>query len=130
MAHSTSVTFSDGTNPAVSIQGPTATDCILLPRFVTGRSANGTRYAYTTTTTKRWEWTLQFRGLTTADKNKLENFFSDTVKGPHGTFAYTHTDGSSYAACRFVDTALPLGRIDDNTWDVTVRIESPNQINS
>lgn len=122
------VTFDNGAGTSIEINGPVSTDCALVPRFVTEASANHTRYAYTTTTSEMWQWTLLFRQLSLADKNKLEDFFRNTAKGPHNAFEYTHTSGTSYASCRFAETTLNFARLDDNTWDVNVTIESPNQI--
>lgn len=116
---------------AVTVGGPDGfTSVRLLPMFVTDLSANHTRWTYQTTATKKSRWRISLDNLTTAQKNALETFFTDVAKGPTNTFIYTHTDGTSYSGCRFVDTELDFSRMDDRTWSTQVEIEMPGSINS
>lgn len=127
----TTVRLNKSGTSVIDITGPRGpTDVFLLPRFVTDLSASHERWTYQTTTAKKYQWTLTFDSLTTSEKNELETFFADVAKGPVNSWTYTHTDGTDYAGARFVDTALSFGRIDDNTWSVTLRIELPVTINS
>lgn len=115
----------------VTLNGPAGpTETRTLPRFVSDLSADHTRWTYQTTSAAKSHWTLTFGDLTTSQKNALETYFNNTAKGPTLTFAYVHTDGTSYSNCRFVDTELAFSRIDDNTWSVTLRLEVPTVINS
>ena len=117
------VTFGTAT-----VNGPVSSDPAAYPMFVTDQSANHTRWVYQTTSTKKWLWTLKFQDLTGAQKDALEDYFQNTAKGPTNTFTYVHTDGASYANCRFADVELQFTRNNANNWDVTVRIESPTQV--
>ena len=115
----------------VTVAGPAgATQVDLLTGFVSDLSADFTRFAYRTTSNFLRQWTLNLSNLTTAQKNDLETYFRDTAKGPTNTFTYVHTDGTSYASCRFVDTELRWSRLNDQEWSVQVRIETATNINS
>ena len=125
------VRFDNAAGSRIDVTGPAGpTDVFVLPRFVTDLSASHQRWTYQTTSTKKFQWTLSFQSLTTQQKNELETFFADVAKGPTNTFRYTHTDGTTYTGCRFVDTQLAFGRVDNNTWSVTVRLEVGSTINS
>lgn len=117
------VTFGTAT-----VNGPETTDVGAYPMFVTDQAANHARWTYQTTSTKKWLWTIKLRDLTAAQKDALEDYFQSTAKGPTNTFTYIHTDGASYANCRFVDTDLQFTRNNANNWDVSVRIEVPSQV--
>jgi len=108
--------------------GPTQVD--LLTGWVSDLSADFTRYVYRTTANYKRQWTLNLVNLTTAQKNSLESYFRSTALGPTNTFTYTHSDGTSYSACRFMDTDLRFTRMNDAEWAVQVRIETANDINS
>jgi hypothetical protein len=112
---------------AVEINGPRITNGTLLPMFVSGLSADHTRWAYQTASSKLRQWSMQLADLTTAQKKALEDFFTDTAKGPTNTFSYTHTDGSDYTA-RFASTELIWTRHDGNRWDVDITLETSAQI--
>ena len=102
--------------------GPTQVD--LMTGWVSDLSADFTRFAYRTTSNFLRQWTLNLPNLTTAQKNSLETYFRDTAKGPTNTFTYIHSDGTSYATCRFVDTELRWTRLNDAEWATQVRIET------
>lgn len=123
MAASSTVTF--GTAVVNGPPGPT--DAGALPMFVTDLAANYTRWTYQSTSTKKWLWTLHLTDLTAAQKDALEDYFLDTAKGPTNTFTYIHTDGTSYANTRFVDTDLKFERGNGKVWNVTVIIEVQTQ---
>ncbi len=128
MALSSKVTFArSGTT--ITVNGPSpGTDQALQPMFVTERSANHTRWVYQTTDTKMRVWTLNLNSLTLAQKNALEDFYTNTAKGPTNTFTYTHTDGNSYT-CRFVDPMLPpFTRAAPGTFDIQLRLETTAQL--
>lgn len=117
------VTFGTAT-----VNGPVSTDPGAYPMWVTDQTPNHTRFVYQLTSVKKWLWTLKFQDLTGVQKAALENYFHNTAQGPTNTFTYTHTDGQTYANCRFADTELQFVRNNGNQWDVTIRIESPNQV--
>lgn len=115
----------------VSVPGPPGpTQIDLLTGWVTGLSADFTRFAYRTTSSFRRQWSLNLSGLTTTQKNNLETYFRDTAKGPTNTFTYVHTDGTSYASCRFIDTDLRWTRLNNDEWAVAFRLETATDINS
>lgn len=116
---------------AVTVNGPAGSTAVdQFPQFVTDRSADGTRYTYQIHDTVINEWELRLSQLTTAQKTAFDQWFRDTVKGPTETFTYKHTDDTEYTNCRFVDPALRWQRASNNTWDLTVRIEVPSEVNS
>lgn len=116
---------------AVTMNGPTPPTMVdQVPQFVSDRSADGTRYAYQVHNTVINEWELRLSQVTTPQKTAFDAWFLDTVKGPTNTFSYQHTDGTTYTSCRFVDTALRWSRLSDLTWDLTVRIEVPEEVDS
>jgi len=117
-----------GTVTVSGPSGPTQVD--LQTGFVSDLSADFTRFSYRTTSNFLRQWTISLPNLTTAQKNDLETYFRNTAKGPTNTFTYVHTDGTSYANCRFVDTSLRFTRLNDNEWSVQVRIETTTAINS
>ena len=82
------------------------------PRFVSGRTQNGTTYTYQKNDVTQNIWVLAFNDLTAAQKIALQAYFQDTAKGPSNTFSYTHTDGTVYAGTRFIDNVLEFSRID------------------
>lgn len=114
---------------AVEVNGPSAggTQIRSRARHVTDETADLTRFAYQTTSTKKDLWTLPLSEVTDEQKSALQTFFDDTAQGPANTFSYTHTDGQTYTA-RFVDTELSWSRR-SKTWDCTVRIEVSQRIN-
>lgn len=126
-----SLSHDDGNSnvTAIEINGPVSpTNVDLLPMFVSDLSANNTRYSYQLTDTKVWHWSMRFDDLTTAQKNALEDFFTDTAKGPTNTFTYTHSDGETYTA-RFLDTALQFERRNSNEWATSFALEVTAQVN-
>lgn len=133
MADTVTFTYDPGgsAESAVTVNGPSGPTAVdQFPQFVSDRSADGTRYAYQIHDSVINEWELRLSQLTTAQKTAFDAWFRDTVKGPTETFSYTHTDGTTYASCRFVDTALRWSRLSNLTWDLTVRIEVPSEVNS
>ena len=98
----------------VSLNGPVGGGQDVRPqaRFVSGRTVNGTTYAYQKNSRTQNIWVLNFRDLTAAQKKKLQTYFNDTAKGPSNTFTYKHTDGTTYTGVRFMDNVLEFSRID------------------
>jgi len=86
-----------------------------------GRTAGGEVYAYDLGTPRR-EAELEFRSLTSAEKEALAGFFEDDASGMQETWTYTHADGTVYTA-RFVQDSLTFVQFAHNVWDVTVRLE-------
>ena len=98
----------------VTMNGPVGAGQNVRPqaRFVSGRTVNGTTYAYQKNEMTQNVWVLDFRDLTAAQKTALQTYFNDTAKGPSNTFSYTHTDGTTYTGVRFIDNVLEFSRID------------------
>jgi hypothetical protein len=98
----------------VTLNGPVGGGQDVRPqaRFVSGRTVNGTTYAYQKNSMTQNIWVLNFRDLTAAQKIALQTYFNDTAKGPSNTFSYTHTDGTAYTGVRFMDNVLEFDRID------------------
>lgn len=66
-------------------------------------------------------WTLEFNGLTAAEKASLEAAWT-TAAGPSNTFSYIHTDGVTYTA-RFLNESLVWVRHAINCWDIVIQLE-------
>ena len=98
----------------VTMNGPVGGGQNVRPqaRFVSGRTVNGTTYAYQKNSMTQNIWVLSFNDLTAAQKVALQTYFNDVAKGPSNTFSYTHTDETVYAGTRFVDNVLEFSRID------------------
>ena len=86
------------------------------PRFVSGRTVNGTTYTYQKNDQTQNVWVLDFRDLTAAQKTALQTYFNDVAKGPSNTFSYTHTNGTIYTGVRFMDNVLEFNRIDGGAF--------------
>lgn len=91
-------------------------------RFVSGASADGTRYTYQPASLSLWLWEMQFDDLTAADKQSLESFFLNDARGPSEQFTYTHTDGTAYTA-RFDQDQLVWTRSGPNLWAIALALE-------
>ena len=98
----------------VTMNGPVGGGQNVRPqaRFVSGRTVNGTTYAYQKNSMTQNIWVLDFRDLTAAQKTALQTYFNAVAKGPSNTFSYTHTDGTTYTGVRFMDNVLDFNRID------------------
>ena len=86
------------------------------PRFVSGRTVNGTTYTYQKNDQTQNVWVLDFRDLTKAQKVLLQTYFNDVAKGPSNTFTYVHTDATTYSGVRFIDNVLEFSRIDGGAF--------------
>jgi hypothetical protein len=86
------------------------------PRFVSGRTINGTTYTYQKNDVTQNVWVLSFNDLTAAQKTALQTYFNDVAKGPSNTFSYTHTDATVYTGVRFIDNVLEFSRIDGGAF--------------
>ena len=86
------------------------------PRFVSGRTVNGTTYTYQKNDQTQNVWVLDFRDLTAAQKVLLQTYFNDVAKGPSNTFTYVHTDATIYLGVRFIDNVLEFSRIDGGAF--------------
>lgn len=115
----------------VEVNGPSgSTDVAQLPKYVTDLTAAHTRIVYKLTATEIQQWTIALDNLTTSMKTAFQAFFDDNAEGPTNTFQYTHTDGTEYSNCRFIDTALTWTRNDNNNWNTVVRLELGTEVNS
>ena len=96
----------------VTMNGPVGGGQNVRPqaRFVSGRTVNGTTYAYQKNSMTQNIWVLDFRDLTAAQKTALQTYFNDVAKGPSNTFSYTHPDGTTYTGVRFMDNVLDFTR--------------------
>jgi hypothetical protein len=99
-------------------------------RFVSGKTVNGTRYAYQKNQITQSIWALQFNDLTAAQKTSLLTFFQDTAKGPTNTFSYTHTDGTAYTGVRFAESVLQFQRLDSEFFTCQIRLEMAQNIDT
>ena len=63
---------------------------------------------------------LEFRGLTTADKDLLAKFFKDDARGMVETFGYEDHNGTTRV--RFNEAALVFAQYAVNSWDTTIRL--------
>lgn len=108
----------DGSGGTVVVNGPVGGSQSVRPqaRYVSGRTVNGTTYAYQKNDVTQNMWTLNFRDLTSTQRTDLQTFFNDKAKGPSNTFDYTHTSGTEYSGVRFEDNVLLFDRIDGGTF--------------
>ncbi len=128
MASASTVSFTIG-GTTVTVNGPGgSTDVTAMPRFAVDRSANNTTWSYQYTNTAKWTWSMTLLDLTAAQKTAIENFFHNSAVGPANVFTYVHTDGASYANCRFLSTELKWQRVCDALWNLPLVFESPNQV--
>jgi hypothetical protein len=101
------------------------------PRFVSGRTVNGTTYAYQKNDATQNIWVLDFRDLTAVQKTALQTYFNDVAKGPSNTFSYTHTDATVYTGVRFIDNVLEFSRIDGGAFfSCTVKLLIAAEVNT
>lgn len=101
------------------------------PRFVSGRTVNGTTYAYQKNDATQNIWVLSFKDLTAAQKTALQTYFNDVAKGPSNTFSYTHTDATVYTGVRFLDNVLEFSRIDGGAFfSCTVKLLIAAEVNT
>ena len=101
------------------------------PRFVSGRTVNGTTYAYQKNDATQNIWVLSFKDLTAVQKTALQTYFNDVAKGPSNTFSYTHTDATVYTGVRFLDNVLEFSRIDGGAFfSCTVKLLIAAEVNT
>ena len=86
-----------------------------------GRTAGGETYAYELGATIH-EAELEFRSLTSAEKDSLASFFESTARGMLEMWTYTDPAGGEHAA-RFAEPAIVFVQFARNVWDVSVRLE-------
>ena len=102
----------------LSIVGPVGGGQPVSPkaRYVSGRTVNGTTYAYQKNDVTQTVWTLDFVDITRLQKAALMTWFNDIVKGPSFAFDYLHTNAIDYAGVRFLDNVLEFSRIDGGAF--------------
>ncbi len=86
-----------------------------------GRTAGGEVFAYDLGGTVH-EAELEFRSLTSAEKEALAAFFKDTARGMLETWTYTDPAGAERSA-RFAEAALVFVQFARNVWDCSLRLE-------
>ena len=129
MALKSTVLFDDLGGNTATINGPVNPQSItLLPRTVSDRTANHTKFSYQLTSTKIREWKFTFSSLTTAQKKDLLDFFTDTAIGPTNTFSYTHTDGTTYTGVRFKNDELNFTRTEPGRFSVDITLELASNV--
>ncbi len=130
MPHYSTITLGNPDTTGVIINGPDSDQPIeTLPEWVTDLTADNTRIVYRPTSSTLHTWKIDCSNITTAQKNALLTFFRDVAKGPTNTFAYRHTDGTTYTV-RFSQTSLNFSRQNNEFWSVQLILESANPINS
>jgi hypothetical protein len=121
----------DGSGGTVAVNGPVGGGQNVSPqaRFVSGRTVNGTVYAYQKNDVTQNVWTLDFADLTAAQRTSLQTFFNDKAKGPSNPFDYTHTSGTEYSAVKFEDNVLRFRRIDGGAFfSCTLKLIVPSEV--
>ena len=86
-----------------------------------GLTAGGTRYAYDKGVS-RYEADLDFRSLSTAQKEALQSFFHTNVAGVSDNFTYVDTAANSFNS-RLLDPTLEFRQIARGIWDVAIKLE-------
>jgi len=86
-----------------------------------GRTAGDEVFAYDLGGTVH-EAELEFRSLTSAERDALAAFFKDTARGMLETWTYTDPGGTERTA-RFAEPALVFVQFARNVWDCSVRLE-------
>jgi hypothetical protein len=126
---SSTIKFDDGSGTVINVYGPAGrTSVNHLPLYATGVNGNGDRWGYKYSSSKKYRWNMTLPNLTQAMKDDLEDFYYDSADGPKNTFGFTHTDGTLYNGCRFVNTSLEFSRVNDNEFSVTIIIEHNTQM--
>lgn len=86
-----------------------------------GRTAGGEVFAHDLGGTV-YEAELEFRSLTSVEKDALAAFFKDTARGMLETWTYTDPAGGQRTA-RFTEAALVFVQFARNVWDCSLRLE-------
>jgi hypothetical protein len=86
-----------------------------------GRTAGGEVFAYDLGS-ESYEAALEFRSLTSAQKDSLAAFFKDAAGGMLETWTYTDPAGGERTA-RFAEPALVFVQFARNVWDCSMRLE-------
>jgi len=86
-----------------------------------GRTSGGDVFAYDLGGTVH-EAEIEFRSLTSAEKDALATFFKDTARGMLETWTYTDPAGGGRTA-RFAEPALVFVQFARNVWDCSLRLE-------
>lgn len=128
MVIASTVTFDDGSNPAVTINGPAqASSYQISPLTVSDQSGNYDVRSYQLTSTVERLWTLTFNNVTEIQKNDFVNFFTTEVIGPGTVFTYTHTDGTAYTNVRFMNDSLSIERTEPGIFSISVTLKLDGQ---
>ena len=86
-----------------------------------GRTAGGQLFVYDLGATAR-RAELEFRSLTTAQRDSLAEFFEEVVHGMREPWQYTDPWGR-VATVRFAEPELSFTQFAANVWDITLRLE-------
>ncbi len=86
-----------------------------------GRTAGGETFAYDLGSESH-EAALEFRSLTSAEKDSLAAFFKDAAGGMLETWTYTDPAGGERTA-RFAEPALVFVQFARNVWDCSMHLE-------
>ncbi|MHC5056713.1 MAG: hypothetical protein ACYTKD_18660 [Planctomycetota bacterium] len=86
-----------------------------------GRTAGGETFAYDLGSEVH-DAELEFRSLTSAEKDSLAAFFKGTALGMRETWTYTDPAGGARTA-RFAEPALVFVQFARNVWDCSMRLE-------
>ncbi len=116
----TTVTFSGGTGSPGSFTVTAPSANVEVPVTVPGvvnRTQGGSLVQFQIGPAY-WEATLALEHLSNADKANLEAFFRNNW---HATWQYTDENGNVFNA-QFVDTSLPLRKIQRDLWSCRVRL--------
>ena len=129
--YSPNIATAGAATPTLTINGPVGGQAVEpTARWVSGTTVNGTRYVYQKNNVEKNIWVLQCNDVTAAQKALLDTYFYTTTKGPTETFDYRHTDGTDYASCRFADVNLEFQRVDTNFFNVQIRLEMPEYVDT
>jgi len=91
-----------------------------------GRTADGSVFVYDKQTVIR-TLTLGLK-CSQAEKDDLDAFFENTVKGALNTFTYTDHQGISHTGCRFTNPTLSWAKTPGAMWETTLTIEVPETV--
>lgn len=122
MSISTSIRFERGAE-SVTLPVPAPGYAMATERMqVIGRTASGVTYVYDRDVTRR-EVTLDL-ACTQAQRDALEEFFSDTLQGAVNTFTYYDHLGHAYTDCRLTVTRLEWTKTAGGLYRIRLTFET------
>lgn len=114
------ITFSKNTT-SITLPAPqSGAQSKLHTSQVLGRTASGELYAYDQGA-EHSELTLEIHSMTTAQKDALSSFFSNTALGMKETWVYEDAEGTEFTG-RFLEPSIVFAQFAHEVWDCSLKI--------